>query len=135
MAKKQNTIYADTMRTDSSSGYVYVCLNRPTGIKFKLSGGRVVKIDGNAIDLRGAPIGVLPVGAYGITRVPEADWQEIKAMYSASMPIFERGLIFASSDMSSATAEAQDKQSLRNGLEPIDSKNAHTRGVPANEVM
>ena len=134
MARKQNVIMPDTA-PEKADGYVMVCLNRPTGIKFALPGGKIVRINGNAVDLKGRDMGVLPIGAYGMTMVREEDWEAIKATYAASMPIFARGLIFAQSDMASAVDEAKDKSGLRNGLEPIDPTQTHTKGVQAAEVM
>ena len=134
MARKQNVIMPDTT-PERASGKVMVCLNRPTGIKFALPGGKIVRINGNAADLKGRDMGVLPVGAYGMTMIDEADWQAIKATYAASMPIFAQGLIFAASDMASAVSEAKEKEELRGGLEPIEPDKAHTKGVQPAEVM
>ena len=117
------------------SGKVLVCLNRPTGIKFTLPGGRSVRINGNGVQLRGRDMGILPVGAYGMTLLDADDWDYIKSTYSSSMPIFSRGLIFAAPDKASALAEAREKKELRNGLEPLGQERSHTRGVNAAEVM
>ena len=134
MARKHNVILPNAA-PDRAEGFVMVCLNRPTGIKFRLRDERTVTINGNAADLKGQDMGVLPVGAYGMTLVSNADWEEIKATYGASLPIFARGLIFAGNDTASAVAEARDKAGLRNGFEPVEQGRAHTSGVQPAEVM
>lgn len=134
MARKQNVVMPDTS-PEKADGMVMVCLNRPTGIKFNLKGGRTVAISGNAVDLKGKDMGVLPVGAYGMTMVKQSDWEEIKTTYGKSMPIFDQGLIFARGDAASAIDEAKDKAELRGGLEPIEPNRAHTKGVQASEVI
>ena len=72
-----------------------VALNRTTGIMFPMPDGRKVLIEGNAAGLRGKEKGVLPVGAFGLTRVNADDWAYIEKTYGPHMEIFKSGLIFA----------------------------------------
>ena len=98
---------------------VFVGLNRPTGILYTLKSGKRVLIGGNAVHLcklnEARP---LPMpGAYGITPVERADWEEIKATYG-NTAIFKSGRIFANDTQSSALAQAKDNKDTRHGLEP-----------------
>ena len=104
--------------TRKADGKVFVCLNQPHGIRFRLSGGREVLVEGNAVHLRGADMGKLPVGAYGMTLISATDWEEIKATYGHCMGIFKAGLIFASSDRDSAEDQAEEQAETRHGREP-----------------
>lgn len=126
---------AETKTVRRETGKVFVCLNQPHGIKFRLKSGRVVHIEGNAAHLRGAEMGKLPVGAYGMTMIPEADWEEIKATYAPFMGIFQAGLIFASSDRNSAEDQAEDQAETRHGREPVDVSKSATKPVTAGEVV
>ena len=60
---------------------VVVALNRVQGIDYPMPDGRVVSIAGNAVGLRGQEMGVLPVGAYGLTEIREDDWLYIEKMW------------------------------------------------------
>lgn len=134
MSKEQNLV-APSATPEKAEGYVMVCLNRPTGIKFTLPNGKTVRINGNAVDLKGKDMGVLPVGSYGMTMISKEDWEAIQKKYASSMPIFAQGLIFASADTASALDEAKDKAELRGGLEPIDPSRTHSTGVQPSEVI
>ncbi len=124
MARKQNV---GATASAESGDRVMVCLNRPTGIRFRLRDGRSVTVAGNAADLRGLDMGVLPLGGYGMTSVRREDWEEILAVYGPTMEIFGRGLIFAAGDAASAADEAEDRKELRGGLEPVNPENCLTR--------
>lgn len=103
------------------SNTVVVALNYPLGITFDLSKERRVKLNGNAEGLRGKDKGQLPVGAFGLTVIDRADWEEIKAKYG-TMRLFRSGLIFVSDSKSNAEAEAEEKKETRHGLEAVDPK-------------
>ena len=110
----------------SGTAMVAVALNRATGIQFALPDGRRVLVNGNAASLRGKEKGILPVGAYGLTMVPAADWEYIKKTYGG-MEIFQHGLIFASERKADAADEAAEKAELRHGIEPIDPESTATK--------
>ncbi len=80
-------------------------------------------IEGNAASLRGKEKGVLPVGAFGLTRVNADDWAYIEKTYGPHMEIFKSGLIFAQARKADAVDEADERAELRNGLEPVDVEN------------
>ena len=103
------------------SNTIVVALNYPLGITFDLSKERRVKLNGNAESLRGKDKGQLPVGAFGLTVIDRADWEEIKAKYG-TMRLFRSGLIFVSDSKSNAEAEAEEKKETRHGLEAVDPK-------------
>ena len=134
MSKEQNLV-APSATPEKAEGYVMVCLNRPTGIKFTLPNGKTVRINGNAVDLKGKDMVVLPVGSYGMTMISKEDWEAIQKKYASSMPIFAQGLIFAPADTASALDEAKDKAELRGGLAPIDPSRTHSTGVQPSEVI
>ena len=126
---------AATVRDDAPADAVYVALNRASGIRFLLPDGRRVLIEGNAAALRGKEKGVLPVGAYGLTRVAADDWAYIEKTYGPHMEIFKNGLIFARTRKADAADEADERAESRHGLEPVDVKTAQTRPFEgANEV-
>ena len=103
----------------SKNDTVFVALNHPQGIAFGMPNGRRVEIQGNAVRLRGKEKGVLPVGAFGLTRVDREDWEYIQKTYG-SMPIFKSGLIFARDSKSDAADQAEDHTKTRHGREPVD---------------
>lgn len=107
---------------------VLVCLNRAMGIIYTLSNGRTVQIEGHNAHLRGynKPGNLNTGGGFGITTVARADWEEIKARYADSA-LFKSGRIYASSDLESAKAEAEEKKDTRHGLEP-------TKGVQSEKA-
>ena len=124
---QQDSVYIPETQEDvqkagagSNGNTVVVALCHPHGIQFLLDGGkRRVKLNGNAANLRGQAKGVLPVGGFGLTEIPEADWQAIQAAYG-KMEIFTSGLCFASEKRRDVLAEADDKAELRHGREPVD---------------
>lgn len=111
---------------------VFVGLNRATGILFDLApnGDKRVHIYGNAEHLRGREMGILPVGAFGMTEVNRADWEEIAKRYG-EMEIFKNGLIFAADSKADFVAMAEERKSLRHGLEPIDPADKTLKTKPA----
>ena len=112
---------------------VVVALNRVQGIDYPMPDGRVVSIAGNAQDLRGQEMGVLPMGAYGLTEVREDDWLYIAKTWG-EWRLFKNGLIFAQTKVEDARAEAKEKADLRHGFEPIDpEKGAKTEPAKAGE--
>lgn len=120
---------AVTAPAAASGKTVVVALNRVQGLDFPMPDGRVVSIAGNAQHLRGKDTGVLPVGAFGLTEIREDDWLYIEKMWGES-PMFKNGLIFASSKgEKDAKAEAQNREDLRNGLEPVDTEKTATEPV------
>ena len=98
---------------------VVVALNRVQGIDYPMPDGRVVSIAGNAVGLRGQEMGVLPMGAYGLTEIREDDWLYIEKTWG-EWKLFKSGLIFAQTKAEDARAEAKEKAELRHGFEPID---------------
>ena len=118
---KKNTAPETTQATKTDT--VMVALNRTTGITFPMPDGRKVLIEGNAASLRGKEKGVLPVGAFGLTRVNADDWAYIEKTYGPHMEIFKSGLIFAQARKADAVDEADERAELRNGLEPVDVEN------------
>lgn len=102
-----------------SSDLVCVALNRPYGISFRMPNGRKVEFKGNGQALIGKEKGILPIGAYGMTMVDKEDWEWIYSNYK-SMPIFKNGLCFATTRKADAVDEAESRDDLRNGLEPVD---------------
>ena len=118
---KKNTAPETVQATKADT--VMVALNRTTGIMFPMPDGRKVLIEGNAAGLRGKEKGVLPVGAFGLTRVNADDWAYIEKTYGPHMEIFKSGLIFAQARKADAVDEADERAELRNGLEPVDVEN------------
>ena len=105
---------------------VTVALCHPQGICFILDNGRRrVTINGNAYDLKGKDMGILPQGGFGLTEIPAADWDEIKRTYG-SMEIFKNGLIFAHEKKASVKSEAAEKAELRHGREPVNVEGGDT---------
>lgn len=123
MARSQKNTVPETASQATKADTVMVALNRTTGITFPMPDGRKVLIEGNAANLRGKDKGVLPVGAFGLTRVNADDWAYIEKTYGPHMEIFKSGLIFAQARKADAVDEADEKSGLRNGLEPVDVEN------------
>lgn len=111
---------------------VIVCLNRAQGIRFTLKDGQTVEVAGNAVHLRGRELGVLPPGgAFGMTSVPRAAWEEIEAAYKDTA-LFKSGRIFAQCSRASALAQARERGETRHGLEPVTCR--HTQEGSAAEA-
>ena len=133
--KTASTAKAAPQKVQPSAGgrTVVVALNRVQGIDYPMPDGRVVSIAGNAVSLRGQEMGVLPMGAYGLTEIHEDDWLYIEKMWGQT-PLFKNGLIFASSKgEKDAKAEARNREGLRNGMEPVDPDRAATKPASAKD--
>ena len=133
--KTASTAKAAPQKVQPSAGgrTVVVALNRVQGIDYPMPDGRVVSIAGNAVSLRGQEMGVLPMGAYGLTEIREDDWLYIEKMWGQT-PLFKNGLIFASSKgEKDAKAEARNREDLRNGMEPVDPDRAATKPASAKD--
>ena len=110
---------------------VVIGLNFPLSIEFEIpaagGGAKKIKINGNAVQLRGLDMGVLPTGGqYGLTfGISRADWEAVCEKYR-NMPIFRSGLIFAVGTAAEAKKEADSRADMRNGYEPIDPYKART---------
>ena len=132
-AKKSAAQAAPQTQPSAGGRTVVVALNRVQGIDYPMPDGRVVSIAGNAEGLRGQEMGVLPVGAYGLTEVREDDWLYIEKMWGET-PLFKNGLIFASTKgEKDAKAEARNREDLRNGFEPVDPERSATKPASAKE--
>lgn len=133
--KTASTAKAAPQKVQPSAGgrTVVVALNRVQGIDYPMPDGRVVSVAGNAVSLRGQEMGVLPMGAYGLTEIREDDWLYIEKMWGQT-PLFKNGLIFASSKgEKDAKAEARNREDLRNGMEPVDPDRAATKPASAKD--
>mgnify|MGYP007101927931 CR=1 FL=1 len=105
---------------------VCVALNHPFGIKFQMPDGRKIVFNGNATGLIGANAKPLPAGAYGLTIIKREDWDWITANFG-TMKIFSNGLCFATQKSADSKAEAEDRDDLRHGLEPVDITKTKTK--------
>lgn len=110
---------------------VFIALNHPQGIAFKMPNGRRVEIKGNTAHLRGKEKGVLPVGAYGLTQVGRDDWEFIQETYGG-MAIFKNGLIFSADRKADAADEAEERAETRHGREPVDVETTNTEPADLN---
>ena len=108
-----------------SGDLVCVALNRPYGVSFRMPDGRKVVLNGNGEALIGKEKGVLPVGAYGMTMIAREDWEYIVKTFG-EYSLFKNGLCFAATKRHDAEKEAESRDDLRNGLEPVDTKNTNT---------
>lgn len=115
-------------RVSKTSDMVTVCLRNHFDISFEID-DRTIVIKGHNAVLRGLDGGVLDSGrAFGETVIPAKDWEAIKAKYGRdpNYKLFSCGYIFAASDKADARAEAKEKENLKTGLEPIDTKKTKT---------
>lgn len=120
MPKKQTTAPISTTS-------VYVYYNSPHAIKFRLTDGRDIVINGSPISELYTPSGAKCVqGKHGITEVLTKDWEEILALYS-SMPIFLNKRIFATSSAEYGKDMAKDFAKQANGLEQVDPQSLNTQ--------
>jgi len=109
----------------AASDMVTVAYNSPRGMEFKIN-GKTVSINGNAEYLRGREKGVIPVGRFGYTRIPAADWEAIVKTFG-SMAIIERGLMFAEKTKDRAEDRAEEQAQMRHGLEPVNTEKTATK--------
>lgn len=128
MAKQKKIIPTSTAEIEqgktaaTGADTVIVALNRAQGVIFSLPGGRQVEVFGNSVHLKGKEMGVLPSGgAFGLTPVDRADWEEIKRIYGRTS-LFKSGRIFAQNSQSEALEQAKDHAETRHGLEPTKGK-------------
>lgn len=121
-----------------SPSTVFVAMNYPHNVKFTVPDrdGMMCEIElqGNATELRGKKMGILPVGAYGITEIDAGAWGYIKAKY-AGLPLIRSGLIFATERSERyAQAAAAERKDVRNGYEPVDPKKVTTKPADKTDV-
>lgn len=109
------------------TGNVIVAMLHNGGMIFRLSGDREVRLNGTKKIVE--PNRPIPVGEWGHTSIPVADWEEIKERYGW-MKIFKghasngyRPLIHEVPDMASFEDFASDNKDARHGLEPVDVDN------------
>lgn len=101
---------------------VHVRANLPRGHVFLLKNGKEVHINGNANHLIGLEKGILPIGQYGVTELPTADWEAVKSEFG-NTKLLKSGLVFAQDTAAKARDQATEQAELRHGLEAAD-KNA-----------
>jgi len=106
----------EAVETDST---VCVALNRPLGLSFRMPDGRQVVFNGNGEPFRGKEQGILQPGSYGLTIIAAEDWDYIIKTYG-HLKIFTNGFCFATRKKVDAVAEAENRDDLRTGLEPVD---------------
>lgn len=140
-AEERNTssassLSAPAVKTRKYPGKVTVFYNHPRSIIFRVTDShgveQMLEVNGNAVNLRGLPKGILPTGGtFG--RTPDVDgelWEAVEKKY-ANMPAFRNGLIFAVATEEAAKSELKARAELRNGYEPIDPKRAKTEPAEA----
>jgi hypothetical protein len=114
---------AEPVETDDT---VCVALNRPMGLNFPMADGSVVSINGNGEPLRGQEMGILTPGSYGLTIIKEEQWNYILQKYG-HLKIFQNGFCFACKKKADAQEEAENRDDLRNGLEPVNVEQTATK--------
>lgn len=115
---------------------VVVALCHPHGITFRLGdrGEHEVRLNGNAANLKGLSMGVLPLGGFGLTTVKAEEWEAIKRQVQ-DWPLYKNGLLYAHEKTADVTAEADEKAELRHGREPVqvDGDERQTNTAPAEK--
>lgn|GEM_PF-3828029 len=109
-----------------SAETVTVALNDVNDRIYVLKDGRRITLKCGASHLRGQKSAALPKGAYGLTRIAKADWEEIEKHYGQTK-VFKNNLIFASVTDGAAGAEANEKKELVHGLESVDTEKTATK--------
>lgn len=109
-----------------TSETVCVALNRPLGISFPMPDGRIVTFNGNGEPLRGQEMGILQPGSFGLTIIKAEDWNYILKTWG-HLKIFQNGFCFAARKKVEAQAEAENRDDLRNGLEPVNVQQTATK--------
>ncbi len=109
---------------------IMVCLNYPLDLTFRLKDNsghvRTVTLKGNANELRGKAMGVLPTkGAYGLTSIKRTDWEQIKKEHG-DMLAFKNHLLFAN-EANKVDDEVKEASNVVNGFEPVDTKRTATK--------
>ncbi len=120
-----STETAQAPAVDKVVNMVTVSYNSPQSMIFPVK-GKEIRINGNAEHLRGKEKGVIPIGRFGYTRIEEADWEAIVAVYG-SMSIFKNGLIFAEKSKSRAEDRADEQAEFRHGREPVTEEEMRTK--------
>ena len=113
----------------SSTDTVTVCFRSHVDRVFEI-GERKILIKGHNSRLRGIDGAVLDSGrAFGETIIKRADWEAIKEKYGrdTNEKLFSSGYIFAREKKEDARAEAKEKEDLKTGFEPIDTKKTVTK--------
>lgn len=128
----------NTTVQSATSGTIFVAMNYPQSLKFSVpdrSGlPRDIVLNGNAVELRGKEMGILPVGAYGITEIDTDAWSHIKTHY-AGLPLIKNGLIFAMERNESFVKDAAaERNGERNGFEPVDPNRTNTKPDDSKEM-
>lgn len=114
-----------------SADTVCVALNYARDIDFPMANGKTIHLNGNATGLRGKEIGVLPVGAFGLTVISKDEWEALQKEWG-TMKIFQNGLCFSAGNTQDTQEEAEDRKETRNGLEPVDTKKTRTKEYKGN---
>ena len=124
-ASKSNTTSKTTTTATATTDMVTVAYNSPRGMDFKI-GNKTVHVNGNAEHLRGKEKGVIPVGRFGYTRIPAADWEAVVKAYG-SMAIIKNGLMFVEKTKDRAEDRADEQAEMRHGLVPVDTSTTATQ--------
>jgi len=127
--KRAYTRKAPSIKTEKMSDMVTVCFRSHHDKIFEID-NRPIVIRGHNSRLRGVNGDVLDSGrAFGETIISRKDWDAIKAKYGSdpNEKLFKGGFIFAAADKADARAEAKEKENLKTGLEPVDTKKTATR--------
>ncbi len=116
MPKKQSTVNS-----------IFIFYNSPHGIKFTLSNGKHIVINGSPVSELYAPSGnKLLQGKFGITEIKVEEWNEIQKLYS-NMPIFKSKRIFSAESMQYGKAQAKEQAKQSNSSEQINVANTNTK--------
>lgn len=126
---KKKVVQKQPVETDDT---VCVALNHPFGIQYEMPDGRMVVLNGNATHLIGNDAKPLPVGAYGMTTIKAKDWEYIIANFG-KQKIFTNGLCFATRKRADSQEEAENRDDLRHGFEPVDVKKTKTQPEKGKE--
>lgn len=120
--KAGESVNPNNTATTCLSNKLVVCLNYPNNVKFIVKPGTLeehtVEFYGNANYLVGKEMGILPIGAYGLTpNVDRDDWEWIKTNHKDN-GLIKNGLLFAETS-SKARDAAAERKDLRHGYEPV----------------
>lgn len=138
LSDQSNKQSAQTATVNTNPSTIYVAMNYPHNVKFTVPDrdGMMseIELNGNAANLRGKEMGILPVGAYGITEVNAEVWAYIKTRY-AGLPLIRNGLIFATDrTVKYAESAAAERTAVRNGYEPVDPEKTVTKPADKADV-
>lgn len=107
---------------------VYVVSHLARGVSFLMPDGSKVRLNSRNDHLKGKESGILTSEGGCITKIAKDKWEYIKSHWKNFEPI-KNGLIYASEKYNDAKAQAQEKQELKSGLEPVNIKNTKTKPV------